>query len=351
MVKKYYYSAFVIFLSINFNIAFASLEDDSNTIFNWAERQYPQIFKTKETTQTFGVWFYRYYSSTGVYVGVNDLSQVHVMGGQFGDSPLLVGTTSEFLTTINAAGSSGHIINSGNGNCVATKFTPTGTIAVYESIPASPPNPEKKQITDTFLESTANKMTIKTEEIYEGQQSGFTVKGTSVGVGTIYLKMVDGIVYNTKTEISNTNTANVIDASGNLVTEEPTVIKFDAVTTYSPSSFSTPGNQLCEQQSWYSAPVEQNQTGTQITDGVSSDISLLGGSTVGLTSVVEAINESITVPAGTFTTLRKRTKRDTRPAGTYSVVWISTEHHVTVKRENYFNNILKNGKQLISLSQ
>ncbi len=85
MVKKYYYSAFVIFLSINFNIAFASLEDDSNTIFNWAERQYPQFFKTKQNTQTLGVWFYRHYPSTGIYVGVNDLSQVHVMGGQFGD--------------------------------------------------------------------------------------------------------------------------------------------------------------------------------------------------------------------------------------------------------------------------
>ncbi len=263
----------------------------------------------------------------------------------------MVGTTSEFLATINTAASSGHIINSGNGNCIAIKFTPTGTVAVYESIPASPPNSEKKQITETFLESTANKMTIKTEEIYEGQQSGFTVKGTSVGVGTSYFETIDGVVYHTKNELSNTNTGNVIDASGNLVTAEPTVIKLDAVTTYSPSSFSTPADQLCEQQSWYSAPVEQNQTGTQITDGVSNDISSLGGSTVGLTSVVEAINESITVPAGTFTTVRKRTNRDTRPTGTYSVVWSSTEHHVTVKRENYFNNILKNGKQLISLSQ
>ena len=48
------------------------------------------------------------------------------MGGQFGDSPLLVGTTSEFLATINNAASSGDIINLGNGNCVAIKFTPTG---------------------------------------------------------------------------------------------------------------------------------------------------------------------------------------------------------------------------------
>ncbi len=273
------------------------------------------------------------------------------MGGQFGDSPLLVGTTSEFLATINNAASSGDIINLGNGNCVAIKFTPTGTVAVYESIPASPPNPEKKQITNTFLESTANKMTIKTEEIYEGQQAGFTVKGTSVGVDTSYFETIDGIVYHTKNEISNTNTGNVIDASGNLLTEEPTVIKFDAITTYSPSSFSGLANQLCEQQSWYSAPVEQNQTGTQITDGVSSEISLLGGSTVGRTSVIEAINESITVPAGTFTTVRKLTKNDNKPEGTYSVVWASTEHHVTVKRENYFNNILKSGKQLVSLSQ
>lgn len=82
MFKNNYLIISLIFLLINFNSALASLKDDSDTIFNWAELQYPEYFSpTEQPSQTLDVWYYRHYPVTGIYVGVNNLKQVYVMGG------------------------------------------------------------------------------------------------------------------------------------------------------------------------------------------------------------------------------------------------------------------------------
>ncbi len=123
MLKQYYFSFSLLLLLLIFNTAYASLEDDSNTIFNWAEQQYPEYFSPAgQTTQIWGVWYFRFYPDKGIYLGVNNLGNVHVIGGVFGNNPLFVGMAASFLNIILDGG----IINPGNGNCVATVLTPVG---------------------------------------------------------------------------------------------------------------------------------------------------------------------------------------------------------------------------------
>lgn len=71
------------------------LKNSSESIFNWVERIFPEFFPNKEVTQEFPPWKIRYYSATGVYLGINtDDKSVYVVGGVFGNIPLYLGTES-----------------------------------------------------------------------------------------------------------------------------------------------------------------------------------------------------------------------------------------------------------------
>ncbi|TRW95586.1 hypothetical protein [Candidatus Methylobacter oryzae] len=80
-----------------------SLSDDAETIFNWAEHDYPQYFSSNETTQISNPWLYRYYQKTNTYAGVNNQDKsVYVLGGVFGPSPVLVNTVANLVKVANA---------------------------------------------------------------------------------------------------------------------------------------------------------------------------------------------------------------------------------------------------------
>lgn len=65
---------------------FADTLSDSDLLFDWAESQYPQYFSPAgQNSQTFQVWYYRYYPDTDIYLGVNTVElDVNVLGDVFG---------------------------------------------------------------------------------------------------------------------------------------------------------------------------------------------------------------------------------------------------------------------------
>ncbi len=95
----------------------ASRESISNTIFDWAEDNYPNYFSpSRQETIKWEKWYYRYYPNTDTYIGVDDHSDVYVLGGEFGDSPLYVGEASYYIDIINGDGdNSGGDNGGGNG--------------------------------------------------------------------------------------------------------------------------------------------------------------------------------------------------------------------------------------------
>ncbi len=80
------------------NFASAALEDDAETIFEWAEKAYGQFFSSEQNTNAVDTWLYRYYPATDTYLGVNKGdSSVYVLGGTFGNRPVYIDTLSAVL--------------------------------------------------------------------------------------------------------------------------------------------------------------------------------------------------------------------------------------------------------------
>ncbi len=68
-------------------------------IFDWGERQYSEFFPNHKVTQFLDPWMYRFYPSTGIYLGEKE-NEIFVLGGPFGNiAPKFVGAVDE-LTQI-----------------------------------------------------------------------------------------------------------------------------------------------------------------------------------------------------------------------------------------------------------
>jgi hypothetical protein len=80
-------------------------QEGARQLMDFGENVYPRYFPGHETTQSFPPFAFRYYPSTGVYLGVvvtsgtqYPLGGVYVMGGAFGSAPLQVGQQNAFIT-------------------------------------------------------------------------------------------------------------------------------------------------------------------------------------------------------------------------------------------------------------
>lgn len=118
-------NCFALLLSLLFacSLAKADTNSDIETLLNWAESQYPDLFPQQSTTETLDIWRYRFYPQTNLYVGVNNQNEVWVLGDIFGGMQY-IGTLADMLTL--TGGSSGE----GTGTSVSLEnfdlFTKTG---------------------------------------------------------------------------------------------------------------------------------------------------------------------------------------------------------------------------------
>lgn len=79
---------------------------DIDTVLNYAESAYGQWFPGPQTNRTDSTYTYRYYPSTGNYVGVSN-ARVYVLGPLFGTSPVDVGAVSAYVALANGLSGSG----------------------------------------------------------------------------------------------------------------------------------------------------------------------------------------------------------------------------------------------------
>jgi hypothetical protein len=105
-LRKLNISALTLSLLFAGGVAKADTNSDIETLLNWAEGQYPELFPQQAATQTQDIWRFRYYPQTNIYAGVNDQNEVYVLGEAFGEVPMYVGTLSDML----------RIVNSGDGD-------------------------------------------------------------------------------------------------------------------------------------------------------------------------------------------------------------------------------------------
>lgn len=74
---------------------------DTETLLNWAENTYAELFSDHQITQNIEPWLFRHYPQTGIYAGVNtsDLN-VYVLGGPWGNNPVFIDSLSNLLVLI-----------------------------------------------------------------------------------------------------------------------------------------------------------------------------------------------------------------------------------------------------------
>lgn len=71
--------------------------DAANQLMDFAESVYPQHFPGHPPTGTYEGYFYRFYPTTGIYLGVRD-GNVYLLGGPFGNEVRLVGALTQFIS-------------------------------------------------------------------------------------------------------------------------------------------------------------------------------------------------------------------------------------------------------------
>jgi hypothetical protein len=79
------------------NDPLATTEVTARRLLDLAEQLYPQYFPDRPATQQAEGFWYRFHPSTGMYVGVRN-GEVYVLGGPFGNAPVMVGPVTAFLT-------------------------------------------------------------------------------------------------------------------------------------------------------------------------------------------------------------------------------------------------------------
>lgn len=100
----------------------AVADQNVNDLFDWAERTYPNIFPGRAVNQLAAPYWFRFYPSTGNYVGV-DGQKVYVLGPVSGGALTQVGTLTDFRCQVRpsdcVAGTVSRL-SGGNGYTLAT---------------------------------------------------------------------------------------------------------------------------------------------------------------------------------------------------------------------------------------
>ncbi len=106
----------------NANLASSATTPEIEAIFNWAENNFSDLFPNHQATQMIDPWAFRYYSSTGIYIGAAN-NEVFVLGGPWGaNNPTFIDTISNLTAQIQASGGNSSVPGCG------TSDIPTGMV-------------------------------------------------------------------------------------------------------------------------------------------------------------------------------------------------------------------------------
>lgn len=244
----------------------------ATALLDWAERKFPNYFPSHRPDQFAAPYIYRHYPETGIYLGV-DGTQVYVMGGPFGASPVYVGQVGDFLPATPSAPP-----GTGNG-CWDLDFMETpGRHIVVESR------------TTTTGGSVIGGMTQEWRVLGQRSFEGRSLLATAT---TVTLTLATGATASVQRNTSYTQRAS---AGGVTIHGDEGSMSMGAVN----ASFRTVFNPPWTDTQHVLSPgqsVTQTWSGTTTSQGQTSPLQ-------GSRSIRFVTRETITVPAGTFETCR-----------------------------------------------
>lgn len=107
--------ACITLTGIYHGMSYADVLDDTNTVLDWSESFYPQLFLGHQVTQNAEPWLYRYYPEAKIYVGTNtNDNSVYILDEDWEDNtPRYIDNLSSLLK----------VAQSGGGNSVSELFS------------------------------------------------------------------------------------------------------------------------------------------------------------------------------------------------------------------------------------
>jgi len=100
-IKKFILSTCTVTLMGSAHFASADINSDTETLLNWAENTYRDLFPSHQVTQSLDPWLYRFYPETGIYAGVNrGDNSAYVLGGPYGPTPTRIAGVPELIAQI-----------------------------------------------------------------------------------------------------------------------------------------------------------------------------------------------------------------------------------------------------------
>lgn len=108
------------------------------TLIGLAQQRYPELFTGATSWRTFDGFLYKYYSASGVYVGING-PDLYLLGGPFGNTVQYQGTVADALVALqgNSNGSSGSGSTSQLFKSVTSNNTLRDLLGYFSSITLS----------------------------------------------------------------------------------------------------------------------------------------------------------------------------------------------------------------------
>ncbi|MES3000523.1 MAG: hypothetical protein V4787_07505 [Pseudomonadota bacterium] len=297
--------------------------DSAEVLMDLAEVRYYPLFPAHIASQSFGAFRFRYYESTGHLLGVvveqgseYPVGSVYVMGGGFGNSPVLVGPMSAFANPVDASAT-----GDDNG-CY--------DLAAYDG--------SGKHVVLTRTYSTGSTSTTSTQTI-DSSWGGFT---------SFQGRQVQAVTRKT-TNQGSTDTSTVVSYSAHTAPGELTSYGF--TTDTKSTSFGTTTNYHSE--ATYTPPFPDHLYGLGIGQSVVESDSYTGTTVqtrfgtppITTTSQISfpRINtylgrETITVPAGTYETCKFETINSTSAAANAGInmSWIAVGTGISVKQTANF---------------
>lgn len=154
----------LVFLG-NIKFANATITSEIETLLNWAENTYPELFPNRRGTQTLEPWVYRFYPDAGIYVGVNKSdNSVYVMGGQWGNNPVFIDSLSNMNGVIESSDSHGDIA------ACNTQYI-TGSTAYSQNVASSQGSSSSQSSTSTSQSSSSSQSSTSSQDSSSSQSS------------------------------------------------------------------------------------------------------------------------------------------------------------------------------------
>jgi len=186
---KIYFTSVVLSLAI-MQVSHADLVSDSEQIMNDAETVYRDLFPSNQTTQIFDPYRYRFYPSTGIYLGVNQNDAgVYLLGGSFGDTPKYVDQTDKVISMLKTQmGNEGDTSNSKSDICdtsnISDDFTyrREGNTTYISTDGQCIAIPEDRNTCETLPEIDENRQPIETgiHVLSQSSVSKFEITGLNI---------------------------------------------------------------------------------------------------------------------------------------------------------------------------